>query len=97
MDRFPLDRFSSSSHLPMPPPSQSAFRTSDEHDPFKISFLKGPKRKRLAKVPISLIVYTLTTPLISSNRLVMPATRASDDVMVPVSLHFLPSYPWFAA
>ncbi|KAH9995477.1 hypothetical protein BJV77DRAFT_220765 [Russula vinacea] len=42
MDRFPLDR-------PSMPPPQSSFRSPDEPDPFKISFLKGPKRKRLAK------------------------------------------------
>lgn len=35
----------------MPPASQASFRSSDDPDPFKISFLKGPKRKRLAKVP----------------------------------------------
>ena len=36
----------------MPLPAQSSFRSLDEpaSDPFKISFLKGPKRKRLAKV-----------------------------------------------
>jgi hypothetical protein len=51
-DRFPsgstpTSPFSSSSTQPtMPPASQ---RTPDEPDPFKISFLKGPKRKRLAK------------------------------------------------
>ncbi|KAH9066779.1 hypothetical protein EDB87DRAFT_1801444 [Lactarius vividus] len=59
MDRLPLDRFpsdsspaspfSSSTQPTMPPASQTLFRTSDEPDPFKISFLKGPKRKRLAK------------------------------------------------
>ncbi|KAI0255983.1 hypothetical protein BJV78DRAFT_586707 [Lactifluus subvellereus] len=58
MDRLPLDRFPSdpssattlsSSQAAMPPPSQTSFRSSDEPDPFKISFLKHPKRKRLAK------------------------------------------------
>ncbi|KAI9464267.1 hypothetical protein F5148DRAFT_188149 [Russula earlei] len=60
MDRFPPpDRFQKdlppSSAFPSPqPPSvpltaHSSFRSSDEPDPFKISFLKGPKRKRLAK------------------------------------------------
>ncbi|KAH9983895.1 hypothetical protein BJV74DRAFT_848980 [Russula compacta] len=52
MDHLPQD------NPPPPPPfsqpviplaSQSSFRSSDESDPFKISFLKGPKRKRLAK------------------------------------------------
>ena len=58
VDHFPSDSsqtspFSSSTQPTMPPASQSSFRTSDEPDPFKISFLKGPKRKRLAKVCIS--------------------------------------------
>ncbi|KAF8273073.1 hypothetical protein EI94DRAFT_1716607 [Lactarius quietus] len=53
MDRLPVDRFPSSSS-PTSPFSSSTqptmpLRTSDEPDPFKISFLKGPKRKRLAK------------------------------------------------
>ncbi|KAI0305813.1 hypothetical protein B0F90DRAFT_1814671 [Multifurca ochricompacta] len=60
MDRFTVDRFPSdpsststtsfsSLQQPIPPTSQTSFRSSDEPDPFKISFLKGPKRKRLAK------------------------------------------------
>lgn len=49
MDRIPLDHYPADRHPSMPPPSQSSFRSSDEPDPFKISFLKGPKRKRLAK------------------------------------------------
>ena len=67
MDRFPLDRFPADAQSSMPPPSQSSFRSSDEPDPFKISFLKGPKRKRLAKVRIPLLpsfLDTLYRPLV---------------------------------
>lgn len=100
MERLPLDHFSSdpplatsfsSSQSPMPPPAQTSFR-SDEPDPFKISFLKGPKRKRLAKVRISVKIFLLTSQIIFL-RLAMPVTRASDDAMALVSLHSSPFFP----
>ena len=76
MDHFPLDRFpnehptptsfSSSSHPPSLPPPHSSFHSSDEPDQFKISFLKGPKRKRLAKVCMRIFSqeFTVLTPSI---------------------------------
>jgi hypothetical protein len=95
VDRFPADR-----HLSMPPPSQSSFRSSDEPDPFKISFLKGPKRKRLAKVRMP-FYHPLLTPFIDVlypfNRPVMLAIRANGDATAQVSsssssylLHYAP-------
>ncbi|KAN0105104.1 hypothetical protein V8E52_011351, partial [Russula decolorans] len=100
MDRMPVDRFPADRHLSMPPPSQSSFRSSDEPDPFKISFLKGPKRKRLAKVRMP-FYHPLLTPFIDVlypfNRPVMLAIRANGDATAQVSsssssylLHYAP-------
>lgn len=107
MDRLPVDHFpsdsSNTSPFPsstqptMPPASQASFRTSDEPDPFKISFLKGPKRKRLAKVCIpsiqsihSCLLTALSIPSIS-DRLVTPAIKANVDVTVLVRLPLFPA------
>ncbi|KAI0272575.1 fungal-specific transcription factor domain-containing protein [Gloeopeniophorella convolvens] len=45
----PLATYSPSQSSVLPAPPHTLFRSPDEQDPFKISFLKGPKRKRLAK------------------------------------------------
>lgn len=74
MDRIPLDRFPADRHPSMPPPSQSSFRSSDEPDSFKVSFLKGPKRKRLAKVRIP--VFTIYVDTL--HRRFVPVQQACD-------------------
>jgi hypothetical protein len=93
MDLFPPDRFPndptpatsfSPPHPPSMPPPHSSFRSSDAPDPFKISFLKGPKRKRLAKVCCADLLHRHC--VYTSNRPAMLATRASGDAMAPVSL-----------
>ena len=92
MNRIPSDRLPADRQPSMPPPSQPSFRSSDEPDPFKISFLKGPKRKRLAKVRIRLLPSFLDTFIdvfYPPNRPVMPATRANEDAMARVSSNFL--------
>ena len=87
MDHFPPDRFPSehppatsfsSSHPPSMPPPQSSFRSPDEPDPFKISFLKGPKRKRLAKVCMRAFnqAFTALTPSSSTFRYISQACDA---------------------
>jgi hypothetical protein len=92
MNRIPSDRFPADRQSSMPPPSQPSFRSSDEPDPLKISFLKGPKRKRLAKVRIRLLPSFLA-PFIDVfyplNRPVMLATRANGDATARVSSTFL--------
>jgi len=107
MSNFPPDRFpnepppATSFSSPQPssmPPSQSSLRPSDEPDQFKISFLKGPKRKRLAKVCMLVFSqYNVLTPSIDilyvHIRPAMLVIRASGDATAPVSGHPSPGLP----
>jgi len=99
MDRFPLDRFSadppqpptfsSPQPQPLPPPSQSSLRSSDEPDPFKISFLKGPSANASQRSVYLWSGCCRADPLPhTSNRLATLVTRASGDATALVSSYY---------
>jgi hypothetical protein len=81
---------SASGQQPQAPPTRDqsvplVSRESDQGDKLHISFSKGPKRKRLAKVRVFTSLELVVFIYILNTRLAIHVTRANDAVMGLVS------------